>query len=177
MSAPSSRPMLKVRLVALAFASKEDSARRPDFGGGRGTFHRDAGARRHLCFRRRGPEIRGAGRDEVYVSRASCGGAQGAILRGRKISPFDLSRRPRTKLLSIRRMAIAAGSGAALVADPGRRSLFRGRANYWSRLSRAPTRLSHLLSVRGTAGAPNAWHAAHPPARAGPTLSARLRGV
>jgi hypothetical protein len=74
-------------------------------------------------------------------------------------------------------MAIAAGSGPGLVADPGTTIAHSAAAPTIGRDFPARRQaLSHLLSVRGTAGAPNAGHAAHAPARAGPTLSARLRG-
>ena len=42
---------------------RADRARRPRARRGRGVFHRDAGAGRHLRVRRRNPEIRGAGRE------------------------------------------------------------------------------------------------------------------
>ena len=58
--------MLKVRLVRSRAARRRphraDRARRPRARRGRGVFHRDDGAGRHLRVRRRNPEIRGAGR-------------------------------------------------------------------------------------------------------------------
>ena len=53
--------MLKVRLVR-SRASQDDPARRAAARRGRGIFHRDADARRHLRVRRRNPALRGDGR-------------------------------------------------------------------------------------------------------------------
>ena len=54
--------MLKVRLVRARGARRLHSARRQPARRGRGIFHRDAHAGRHLRLRRRNPQIRGAGR-------------------------------------------------------------------------------------------------------------------
>ena len=54
--------MIKVRLVRSRARRRDRAARRAHPGHGRGIFHRDAQRRRHLRFRRRDPEIRGAGR-------------------------------------------------------------------------------------------------------------------
>ena len=91
--------MLKVRLVRSRaggaghtgpIARGGTRARR-----GRGVFHRDDGAGRHLRVRRRNPEIRGAGRGRGLRLAHQRDRPEGAGLRGRQVPAVDLSRRPR----------------------------------------------------------------------------------
>ena len=89
--------MLKVRLVRSRAGGRRphraDRARRPRARRGRGVFHRDAGAGRHLRVRRRNPEIRGAGRERglcLALQRRKtrrCRPTRAASFRSRPISP------------------------------------------------------------------------------------------
>ena len=89
--------MLKVRLVRSRAGGsgphRADRARRPRARRGRGVFHRDAGAGRHLRVRRRNPEIRGAGRERglclAHHARTTprCRPTRAASFRSRPISP------------------------------------------------------------------------------------------
>ena len=72
---------------------RADRARRPRARRGRGIFHRDAGAGRHLRVRRRNPEIRGAGRGRGLCLAhhrgpiPRCRPTRAASSRSRPISP------------------------------------------------------------------------------------------
>ena len=72
---------------------EDDPARRPAARPGRGIFHRDADAGRHLRVRRRSPEIRGAGRGRglrLALARSTtrrCRPTRAASFRSRPISP------------------------------------------------------------------------------------------
>ena len=89
--------MLKVRLVRSraggAGRDRADRARRAPARRGRGVFHRDDGAGRHLRVRRRDPEIRGAGRGRglcLALHRRAiprCRPTRAASFRSRPISP------------------------------------------------------------------------------------------
>ena len=89
--------MLKVRLVR-SRASQADPARRAAARRGRGIFHRDAHARRHLRVRRRDPALRGDRRGRgLCLARARpktrrCRPMRAASFRSRPISPTACAR-------------------------------------------------------------------------------------
>ena len=171
--------MLKVRLVrSRARRQRSIAARRPAARRGRGIFHRDAGAGRHLRVRRRDPEIRGAGRGRGLClahrppTTRRCRPTRAASFRSRPISPTRVRAHP--------------GRSAAWRALPDQvREWLRnpamalaaaGRARPAGRdLSARRQVLSGLLSVRGPARAPDARHAADAPAGARAAAAARLR--
>ena len=115
--------------------------------------------------------------DQVYVSRANDQGRQGAVVHGRQVSAFYLSRRTRPQIA--RRPAAvecAAGAGARLaVAATELFTRARGAGTAGRDLSARRQALLRLLSLRGAAGAPDARHAADAAAGARAGAAARLR--
>ncbi len=95
--------MLKVRLVRSRASGADDPARRAPARRGRGIFHRDAFAGRHLRVRRRNPQIRGAGRGRGLCLALDRDRSESAGLRRRQVSALDLS-------------------GGARARDPGRQA-------------------------------------------------------
>ena len=63
----------------------------------RNTFIEGLVARRHLCVRRRGRALRGAGRRSGLCLARQRQGRKGAVLYGRQVSALDLSRRARPR--------------------------------------------------------------------------------
>ncbi len=169
--------MLKVRLVRSRVERQGDPARRPPARPGRGIFHRDADAERHLRLRRRNPEIRGAGRGRGLCLARDRHRSQGAGLRRRQVSAVDLSRRPRARHPRRQQgLARAAGSSARMAGNPAMALTAAARRRSSGRdLSARRQVLSRLLSVRGPARASDARHAAHAQARARAPAPARLR--
>ena len=92
--------MLKVRLVRSRRSGADRSARRAAARPGRGIFHRDADAGRHLRVRRRNPQIRGAGRGRglcLALGRRptrKCRPTKAASFRSRLISPTRVRAHP-----------------------------------------------------------------------------------
>ena len=138
---------------------RADRARRSHARRGRGVFHRDAAAGRHLRIRRRDFEIRGAGRERGLCLALHLGRSQGAGLRRRQVSAFDLSGRPRAPDAGrSEAMAATAGAGARMAAYPAMAVDGAGAKRPAGRdLSARRQILSRLLSVRGPARAPDAW--------------------
>ena len=148
--------MLKVRLVrgrgggsgaTGALGRGGQDARRD-----RGIFHRGAGGRRHLCVRRRGGALRGAGRGSGLRLARQRQGRQGAVLYGRQVSALDLSRRTRPQIARRpARMECAAGSGARLaVAATELFNACRRCGNCWSKPFPAATSItSSAIPSRG----------------------------
>ena len=169
--------MLKVRLVR-SRAVEDDPARRAAARRGRGIFHRDAGAGRHLRVRRRDPAIRGAGRGRgLRLARRTSDDP--------KVPSYEGGKFPLSTYLAERVREI--------IADPDAWRALPDQVREWLEIqqwrSRVPgprelagrdvsarrQALSRLLSVRGTARAPDARHAADAPARARAAAAARLR--
>ena len=122
--------MLKVRLVRGRGAKGNTGstgavgARRPHAGPDRGIFYRGPRGRRHLCLRRRGGALRGAGGRPGLCFPRQRQGRKGAVLYGRQVSAVDLSRRTRPQTARRRpglegvagagaRLAVAAGASVA----------------------------------------------------------------
>ena len=150
--------------AAGAFARLEaDPARRPAARRGRGIFHRDADARRHLRVRRRDAAIRGDRRGRGLCLARGVRRPEGAVLRRRQISALDLSRRPRAQDRG-RRHAQWRGlpdAGARMAGDPGMALAAAGPARSPGRdLPARQQILPRLLSVRGPSCASDARHAA-----------------
>ncbi len=80
---------------AVARQRRLHSARRPAARRGRGIFHRDADARRHLRVRRRNSQIRGAGRGRGLCLALDRDRSESAGLRRRQVPAVDLSCRAR----------------------------------------------------------------------------------
>ena len=138
---------------ALARLGHHDPARRPPARRGRGVFHRDAVAGRHLRLRRRNPEIRGDRRGRGLCLALERDRSEGAVLRGRQVSALDLSRRRACARCSpIRkggaRCRIRCASGST--SRNGARCC-RAPAICWSRPSRAPPNII-WSAIRSRAG-------------------------
>ncbi len=95
----------------------------------------------------------------------------------RQVSALDLSRRPGARhARRPRPLAAPARAGARLAGHPGRKvPAAETRRTADRDFSARQSRLHGRLSLRGAAGAPDARHAAHPPARARRRQAARLR--
>ena len=159
--------MLKVRLVR-SRASQDDPARRAGARRGRGIFHRDADARRHLRVRRRGAALRGDRRGRGLCLARRVRRPESAVLRRRQVSALDLSRRSRAPDRG-RRQALGrtAAAGARVARHPALALAPAGPTRSPGRdVSARRQILSRLLSVRRAAGASDARHAADAAARA-----------
>ena len=177
--------MLKVRLVRVRrgdFRQDDPAPKRTAAGRGRGIFHRDAGARRHVC-------VRAA---KFWRSEGMC------RERGLCLARQLVRRRPRfrpTRAASFRSPPISPmrvrehhvrrpPNGSTLPEQVAR--MARNCRNCTPLMPRADELLvetfprgqqisSGLLSVRGQARASDLWDAAHAPARTRRTKTARLR--
>ena len=132
---------------------EDDPARRPAPRRGRGIFHRDAHAGRHLRVRRRNPALRGDGRRTRSMSRAPpprtprCRPTRAASFRSRPISPTACARSsPITTNGGRCPLRCANGSKSRNGAR-----WCRGRASCWSRPFRAPTSTTSS-AIRSRAG-------------------------
>ena len=169
--------MLKVRLVR-SRASQDDSARRAPARRGRGIFHRDADAGRHLRVRRRDPAIRGAGR-----GRGLC--LARGVARIPRCRAYEGGKFPLSTYLADRVRGI--------LADPTQWRALPAQVREWLEIQewrsllpgprdllvetfpRADRHYLVCYPFEGPTRASDARHAADAPARAGAAAAARLR--
>ena len=170
--------MLKVRLVRSRALGKMIPRGGRRARRGRGVFHRDADAGRHLRVRRRDPADTRRWSRTRSMSRARarttprCRPTRAASFRSRPTSPTACARCSPTatqwRALPEQVREWLRDPGMALAAAAAARAAGRD-------LSARRQALSRLLSVRGPARAPDARHAADAPARARAAAAARLR--
>ena len=153
-------PALNVRYVKAG--SKARPRGGPVLGKIEEYFARDADAWRHLHVCRQSFALRRHPRERMLRLKCARQRRQGALLRRRQVSAFDLSRRAGPRHAG-RPAALeeAARAGVGLAALPGRQiGAAQARRSADRDLSARQSPLSRRLSVRGQAGAPDARHVA-----------------